>query len=143
MSVSFGRTIKNIWKSGWARYAKQMNTIGDARAGTLVGVDDYGNEYYESHDPVDIHLRSRWVEYKDTKFYDVSQLEPGWHYWLGYGTNTPPNKLEGEEKTERAYTPPAVHATNLTGTTGCYVPYNTAKPKFEQWEPKVAERVQA
>lgn len=140
MSVSFARTVRNVMKSGWQRYKKQMKTIGDARAGTLVGIDDFGNEFYESNDPVDIHLRTRWVEYKETKFWDMSQVEPGWHYWLGYGTDTPPNKLLGDERAKRAYPIPKVHAQNYTGSTGAYVPYNTAKPKFKAWEPHVAER---
>lgn len=129
-------------KAGWKRYAKQMNEIGDARAGILVGKDDFGNEFYESDDPVDIHLRTRWVEYKDGKV-DISHIEPGWHYWLGYGTDIRPNQVAGEEKTERAYRLPKVHAVNMTGTAGAYVPYNTAKPKFKAWEPKVAERTTA
>lgn len=140
MSVSLARTVRNAMKAGWKRYAKQMNSIGDARAGILVGTDDYGNEFYVSDDPVDIHLRTRWVEYKETKFWDVSQIEPGWHYWLGYGTDTLPTKVQGDEKTVRAYEIAPVHSVNLTGTTGAYVPYNTAKPKFQAWEPQVAER---
>lgn len=139
MSTSLWRTIKNIRLSGWKRYVKQMNSIGDAKAGTLVGRDDYGNEYYETAAEEEIHLRSRWVEYKD-KTWDMSQVEPGWHYWLGYGTDTPPNMLSKDEKTVRAYPTPPVHALNKTGTAGAYVPYNTAKPKFQTWSPVVADR---
>ena len=40
-------------------------------------------------------------------------VEPGWHYWLGYGTNTPPI---GDAKTTRAYPLPAHHKPNLTNT---------------------------
>ncbi|KAH3669107.1 hypothetical protein WICMUC_005071 [Wickerhamomyces mucosus] len=140
MSTSLYRQIKNIWASGFQRYAKQMATMGDAKAGTLVGVDDYGNEFYETEDPDEIHLRTRWVEYKDSKTWDISQIEPGWHYWLGYGTNIPPNKVSGEEKTVRGYESPKIHSPNLTGTSGAYVPYNTAKPKFQSWEPFVSNR---
>ena len=32
------------------------------------------------------------------------------------------------------------HYENLTGTRGAYKPYNTTKPKYEAWEPKVAQR---
>ncbi|CCH45220.1 NADH dehydrogenase [ubiquinone] 1 alpha subcomplex subunit [Wickerhamomyces ciferrii] len=141
MSTSLARTLRNIKLSGWKRYAKQMNSIGDAKAGTLVGIDDHGNHFYETHLDKEIHLRTRWVEYAETnQRWDVSQVEPGWHYWLAYGSDTPPNKLQGEEKTERAYPVPKVHAQNYTGTTGAYVPYNTAKPKFQPWETKVSER---
>jgi len=138
-TTSLWRYLKNIKNAGWSRYVKQMKTIGDAKSGTLVGVDDHGNHFYENKD--EIHLRTRWVEYAEDRYeLDISQVEPGWHYWLGYGTDTPPNKLQGEEKTERAYPVPKVHAQNYTGSTGAYVPYNTAKPKFESWEGKVSER---
>jgi NADH:ubiquinone oxidoreductase subunit len=142
MSVSLWRTIKNIKQSGWKRYVKQMNSIGDAKAGTLVGIDDYGNEFYETDAPEEIHLRTRWVEYKKSSGFewDFSQIEPGWHYWLAYGTETPPNKLVGEEKTVRAYPVPEVHDENYTGTPGAYIPYNTAKPKFKAWDPKISNR---
>lgn len=141
MSTSLARTLRNIWQVGFKRYAKQMNSMGDAKSGTLVGIDDHGNHFYETDHEDEIHLRTRWVEYAETnKRWDISQVEPGWHYWLGYGTDTPPNKLQGEEKTVRAYPVPKVHAQNYTGTPGAYVPYNTAKPKFEAWEGKVSEK---
>lgn len=42
------RTLRNLRKIGWKEYAHQMNTIGDTKAGTLIGADRFGNKYYEN-----------------------------------------------------------------------------------------------
>lgn len=140
-STSLIRTIKNIYLSGIKRAAWQIAFLNDTKpGGTLVGTDDFGNKFYETDSPSEIHLRTRWVEYANGWTVDMSKVEPGWHYWLGYGTNTPPNALPEELKAQRAY-PVLKHKENFTGTSGAYVSYNTAKPKCSAWEPKVAERV--
>lgn len=136
MSVSLWRTVRNAYKTGIKRYAWQIATLGDAKSGDLVGTDDFGNKFYETKNEEEIHLRTRWVEYQKWGM-DMSQVEPGWHYWLGYGTQLPPNQLP---KVERAYPLPEVHKVNQTGTPGAYVSYNTAKPKCQSWEPKVSAR---
>ena len=97
MSTSIFRTLKNIYKSGLKRSAWQIQHHNDTKSGWLVGIDDFGNKFYETDAPDEIHLRTRWVEYNQWN-QDMSQVEPGWHYWLGYGTNTPPNALTGDEK---------------------------------------------
>lgn len=139
MSTTLWRQIRNAYQVGLKRYAWQIATLGDAKSGEYVGTDDYGNKYYETKDPVEIHLRTRWVEYQKWDI-DMSHVEPGWHYWLAYGTDTPPSKLKPEQISERAYPLPKFHRVNFTGTPGAYVPYNTAKPKCEAWEPQVASR---
>ena len=141
MSTSIVRTIKNIYSSGIRRAAWQIAFLNDTKRGEYVGTDDYGNKYYETDVPEEIHLRTRWVEYNDTFMsIDTSKVEPGWHYWLGYGTNTPPNKLPEDQKALRAFEPNP-RLPNLTGTRGAFVTYNTAKPKYEAWQPQVKERV--
>ena len=139
MSTSIFRFAKNIYRSGWRRAGWQLQVHNDVKSGTLIGTDDHGNKYYETDAPEEPLLRTRWVEYNNWSP-DISQVEPGWHYWLGYGSNTPPNKLEGSEKTTRAYPLPAHHKPNLTNTPGAYVCYNTAKPKCQSWSPEVKER---
>lgn len=142
MSTSIIRTLKNIYSSGLKRAAWQIAFLNDTKRGTLVGTDDWGNKYYETDVPEEIHLRTRWVEYNANFLgIDISNVEPGWHYWLGYGTNTPPHKLPEDQKSVRAYPMPEKHKANLTATRGAYVPYNTAKPKFQSWEPVVSERL--
>ncbi|CUM67716.1 uncharacterized protein PRCAT00005421001 [Priceomyces carsonii] len=140
MSTSLIRTIKNIYLSGLRRAAWQIQNHNDTKRGWFVGEDDYGNKYYETNVPEEIHLRTRWVEYADWGI-DISKVEPGWHYWLGYGINTPPNKLKGDLKAVRSY-PVKKHDMNMTGTPGAFVTYNTSKPKFEAWAPKVKERIE-
>lgn len=140
MSTSLARTVKNIWASGLKRAGWQLQVHNDTKRGWLVGTDDWGNKFYETDVPEEIHLRTRWVEYNEWGI-DISKVEPGWHYWLGYGTNTPPNKLPLELQAQRAYPLPKVHKMNLTNTTGAFVTYNTAKPKFTSWTPEVKARV--
>lgn len=141
MSTSIFRTFRNIYKSGLRRAAWQIQVHNDTKCGWLVGTDDFGNKFYETDHKDEIHLRTRWVEYADWGI-DMSKVEPGWHYWLGYGTDTPPNKLTGDEKTVRAYPLPERHNMNYTTTPGMFVTYNTAKPKHAVWTPEVKERVE-
>ncbi|EDK44568.1 NADH:ubiquinone oxidoreductase, B17.2 subunit [Lodderomyces elongisporus] len=140
MSTSIGRFVKNAYKSGIKRAAWQLQFHNDLKSGWLVGEDDFGNKFYETDAPEEIHMRTRWVEY-NSWHPDMSQVEPGWHYWLGYGTNTPPNALPEDQKVHRAYPLPAKHKPNYTNTAGAYVTYNTAKPKCQSWTPEVSERV--
>ncbi len=117
--------------------------MNDTKSGHLVGVDDYGNKFYETNNPEEIHMRTRWVEYIDFWRPDMSQIQPGWHFWLAYGTDTPPNQLKPSDKAIRHIVPTEEkqHPLNYSCTRGAYVPYNTAKPKFASWSPKVKERV--
>lgn len=142
MSTSIVRTLKNIYKSGIKRSAWQIAFLNDTKpGGKLVGTDDWGNKYYETDAEEEIHLRTRWVEYNATFLsIDISKSEPGWHYWLGYGTNTPPNQLPEDQKAHRSYPVALRHKPNLTGTREAYVPYNTVKPKCQSWQPTVSER---
>lgn len=140
MSVSFYRTLKNIWNVGLKRAGRQIALLNDTKSGDLVGEDRFGNKYYETKNPEEIHMRTRWVETKEFWRPDASHVEPGWHFWLAYGTDTPPNALKPEQIAIR-HVHEEVHAPiNYTFTKGAYVPYNTAKPKFQSWEGKVASR---
>lgn len=114
-------------KSTWM----QINSIGDIKAGTLVGIDSYGNKYFENSTEDEIHMRTRWVEYKDW-YFNMSQVEPAWHYWLAYGVDVAPNHTAEAFKTKRAY-PVPVHTESGTGGPRAFVTYNTVKPKIEAW----------
>jgi len=46
--MSLPRTIKNIRASGFKKFWRDLNYIGDAKAGTLVGIDKNGNKFYEN-----------------------------------------------------------------------------------------------
>uniref|UniRef100_A0A060T317 NADH dehydrogenase [ubiquinone] 1 alpha subcomplex subunit n=1 Tax=Blastobotrys adeninivorans TaxID=409370 RepID=A0A060T317_BLAAD len=138
MSTSIIRQVRNAYKSGWKLFAVNMGGLGDAKYGRLVGTDVYGNKYYENTEDDEIHLRTRWVVNKD-HYFDLSQVEPGWHYWLSYGVDVPPPQTAPENLSKPA-APGPVNYTNMTGTPGAYVCYNTTRPKFSPWQPKVAQR---
>jgi NADH ubiquinone oxidoreductase subunit NDUFA12 len=42
------RTLRNLRKIGIRDAAHQMQNMGDTKAGTLVGMDRWGNKYYEN-----------------------------------------------------------------------------------------------
>ncbi|KAL5663962.1 hypothetical protein ACJX0J_024070, partial [Zea mays] len=59
---------------------------------TLVGVDKFGNKYYEKlHDTQ--YGRHRWVEYAEKGRYNASQVPPEWHGWLHHITDSTGDKL--------------------------------------------------
>eukprot|EP00249_Psilotum_nudum_P007688 c20750_g1_i1 orf=743-1213(-) len=60
----------------------------------LVGVDKFGNKYYEKLINTQ-YGRHRWVEYADKKRYNASSVPPEWHGWLHYITDHTPDQLEG------------------------------------------------
>ncbi|KAL7044578.1 hypothetical protein ACKWTF_001983 [Chironomus riparius] len=106
--------------------------MDEMKAGTLVGVDKYGNKYYE--EPSHFYGRNRWVEYAEYKNleYDGSQIPAEWFGWMHYKTDLPPNR-DGNRK---QYKWMADHSENLSGTTDQYFPYSTTKPKVDAWDPK-------
>ncbi|KAG8381656.1 hypothetical protein BUALT_Bualt06G0144200 [Buddleja alternifolia] len=53
---------------------------------TVVGVDKFGNKYYEKLGETQ-YGRHRWVEYASKDRYNASQVPPEWHGWLHYITD--------------------------------------------------------
>ncbi|KAJ4778040.1 NADH dehydrogenase [ubiquinone] 1 alpha subcomplex subunit 12 [Rhynchospora pubera] len=53
---------------------------------TLVGVDKFGNKYYEKLGDTQ-YGRHRFVEYAQKSRYNASQVPPEWHGWLHYITD--------------------------------------------------------
>ncbi|KAK1262473.1 putative NADH dehydrogenase [ubiquinone] 1 alpha subcomplex subunit 12 [Acorus gramineus] len=60
----------------------KIHSIG----GKLVGVDQFGNKYYEKIENTQ-YGRHRWVEYGDKSRYNASQVPPEWHGWLHFITD--------------------------------------------------------
>ncbi|KAG9292430.1 hypothetical protein G9A89_015300 [Geosiphon pyriformis] len=126
--MSLLRYIKNIVKVGPTNYWKQLNHIGDVKAGSLIGVDQFGNKYFENKE--ETYGRDRWVEYNHPSD-DPTSIPPEWHRWIHKITEYPP-KIEN-------YPKPIYKATfipNFTGTPKAYKPYNTTAPKILEWQPK-------
>lgn len=49
---TIGRTIKNVLKTGPKDALHQMNNIGDTKWGPLIGIDRFGNKYFENNDEI-------------------------------------------------------------------------------------------
>ncbi|KAI1199277.1 NADH:ubiquinone oxidoreductase 13.4kD subunit [Nemania serpens] len=132
------RTLKNLWKVGPRDAWRQMNYIGDTKAGTLVGTDRWGNKFFENNE--ELPLRTRWVDYKSHD-YDAAQIEPGWHAWISYLVDKPPTQdalLQYKRRAWEDADPRSIP--NYTLSRGAYKPYNTTKSKITSWEPMAAER---
>ena len=119
----------------------------------MIGVDKYGNKYYENRRY--FFGRSRWIIYNDEKYhldYDGSQVPAEWYGWLHYKTDLPPTVVRETSSTNILYVfhlnlfsvhqkPPVTydwvvdHTENLSGTSGAWVPYSTTKPKIQAWDP--------
>ncbi|XP_030071226.1 NADH dehydrogenase [ubiquinone] 1 alpha subcomplex subunit 12 [Microcaecilia unicolor] len=130
------RSHGGIFGSFW-----QLLRVNDLKTGALVGVDKYGNKYFE--DQRYFFGRHRWVEYtremngKNTYWdLDGSMVPPEWHRWLHSIADEPPT------------THPPVprkfiwenHKFNQSATPGQYVPYSTTRKKIEEWVPPQISR---
>ena len=95
---------------------------GDTKAGTLIGMDRYGNKYFENLEE-ELPLRTRWVDYKDKEL-DASHIDPGWHAWISYMIDKAPTEDKLLEMGLRPWESPTPR-TNYTLSRGAYRPYNT------------------
>jgi len=136
--VSLYRTLRSIRRVGLREWIRQMKYIGDAKSGTLVGADQFGNRYFENYNAEEeIPGRHRWVDFSQHEF-NATQVPPEWHSWLQHIRKDPPNAdpvmLHSVPRWQGR------HIENLTGTRGAYKPYNTATPKISHWIPSVRPR---
>uniref|UniRef100_A0A1B6FMS2 NADH dehydrogenase [ubiquinone] 1 alpha subcomplex subunit 12 n=1 Tax=Cuerna arida TaxID=1464854 RepID=A0A1B6FMS2_9HEMI len=115
--------------------AVKLFRMEELKIGTLVGVDKYGNKYFENN--YYFYGRNRWVEYADEVWldYDGSQVPAEWFGWLHYKTDLPPFKDPNRPK----YPWMADHEENKSGTPEQYVPYSTTLTKIEAWVPPKAK----
>lgn len=93
-----------------ANLATRLTTM---LTGKKVGVDIFGNAYYEERGRVKNRRRKRWVMFKG--IVEPSKVPPEWHGWLHYTLEKPL-----PEKQLYAWQKP--HLPNLTGTLGRYLP---------------------
>lgn len=129
----FANIIKH--NGGILNSAKKLFLQDDLKIGTLVGVDEFGNKYYEN--PYYFVPRNRWVEFNEAKWlnYDASQIPPEWHRWMTHMTEYPPTV----EKPVH-YPWMQKHQENKTGTSEAYMPHSTVKPKIQAWSPNLNTR---
>lgn len=106
--------------------------------GKKVGVDEFGNRYYEAKPRGKANRPRRWVVYNGE--IEASKVPPMWHGWLHYQTNTPPSEKDMKPKPWQKQ-----HVTNQTGTENAYLPSGhplkqgkraKASGDFEAWSPK-------
>ncbi|KAF4619619.1 hypothetical protein D9613_005431 [Agrocybe pediades] len=136
--VSLMRTIRSVRRVGLREWWRQMQYIGDAKSGTYIGKDQFGNRYYENRNAEEeIPGRHRWVDFAQHD-YNATQVPPEWHSWIQHIRKDPPTN----DVVLQNSTPPwkAPYVENLTGTRGAYKPYNTVVPKIKAWEPTVKSR---
>ncbi|KDN41165.1 NDUFA12-domain-containing protein [Tilletiaria anomala UBC 951] len=135
--MSLARQLRNLRLSGWRQAYRDLAGLGDIKAGTLVGVDRNGNQYFENLKD-EIPGRHRWIDYHQLYDSNVSQIDPEWHSWLHHIRKDPPAKDEAIQEGRQSWIKPSVE--NLTGTPGAFKTYSTTAPKINSWQPKVAPR---
>lgn len=131
------RTLRNLRRVGIRDAAHQLQYQGDTKAGTLIGIDRYGNKYFENLEE-ELPLRTRWVDFKEKEL-DASHIEPGWHAWISYMVDKPPTQDPILQTNVRAWEIPE-HRPNFTATRGAFKTYSTVKPKISAWDPKPQPR---
>jgi len=136
--VSLWRTLRSLQRTGIREWWRQMNYIGDAKSGRYVGMDHFGNRYYENlNGEEEVPGRHRWVDFAQSDF-NATQVPPGWHAWISHIKKEPPT----EDKIYQGFAPPwqAPWHENLTGTRGAFKTYSTTAPKIRSWVPQVTQR---
>ncbi|KAI3813851.1 hypothetical protein L1987_18586 [Smallanthus sonchifolius] len=93
--------LKGIRERGLVNFARELreegflNCLTDGNllqtkihniGATLVGVDKFGNKYYQKLEGTQ-YGRHRWVEYVAKDRYNASQVPPEWHGWLHFITD--------------------------------------------------------
>ncbi|KAJ5689134.1 hypothetical protein N7462_003526 [Penicillium macrosclerotiorum] len=133
------RTLRNLRRIGVKDFGHQMQNIGDTKAGTLVGVDRFGNKFYENMEE-ELPLRTRWVDYKvNWPEYQPDQIEPGWHAWISYMVDSPPHADKILQTGVRTWELPE-HRPNPTLSRAAFKTYSTTRPKYSAWTPVAAPR---
>ena len=92
--------------------------------GKFVGVDNFGNKYYESK------AGKRWVIYKDE--IDASKIPNEWYSWMHFTKN----KIENIHDLKK-FDWQKSHQSNMTGSNQAYSPKdntNALKKKYKSWK---------
>ncbi len=133
--------LKTFLKIGPLKFIKDLFFTKDPRAGQLVGIDRFGNEYYTGG--IEFN-RERYVRFKNKKNsyggYDASQIPPEWHSWIHRINDTVPRSYT-ELKTTGIIPFFETFKENVTlNNQYRFKTKSTVPPKIESWTPQVQER---
>ncbi|KAJ1674167.1 hypothetical protein EV182_003827 [Spiromyces aspiralis] len=123
--MSLVRFINNLVHSSPRQIWNSFRKLDDIKWGKKVGVDQFGNTYYEN--PTERYGRDRWVVTAGPK----SQAD---------ANKIPPVCMKGESK---EILPKWINMSsneNPTGTSKGYKTYNTTRSKYSAWEPEARPR---
>ncbi|KAJ3355052.1 hypothetical protein GGF32_002195 [Allomyces javanicus] len=134
MSFSLTRLVKNVLQVGPKDAWHQLLILGEVKAGTLIGTDQFGNRYYENRE--ELFARERWVVPASKKF-DPSEIPAGWHTWIHRIDARAPHEVTDIPNDLKWMAP---HTRNGSGSEANYKSYSTTEPKIEAWTPKAANR---
>ena len=92
--------------------------------GKFVGLDEYGNKYYQSK------KNERWVIYANN--IEATKITSDWYLWIHHTIDKIPNPKENKYSWQKK------HLENQTGTKNSYKPVkirkNISKKKYETWK---------
>jgi len=129
-----------IWKT--TQHLRMTDEV-DFDYGTLVGVDKFGNKYYEEDEAV--AMKHRRVVYGQYETWNASDVPAEWHGWLHHiQPETPVAKPPGKVKFKVLHQP---NGMSQMGSEANYLPpghYNNSKlnfkdiskPKYKKWTAK-------
>eukprot|EP00483_Globobulimina_turgida_P000166 UN00166 len=140
--------LARIKRVGFIRTMRELNMTHEIMygetLGTLRGIDEFGNEYYENLD--NAFGRHRWVNFAEIRRENSHgpTIPPGWFGWMHHARNTTPAD-PGFPK------PPKwvlLHAENFTGTDKAYLPTNYGQNtsqawkglRYQSWDPDSVDR---
>ena len=141
-SVASSVKENGVKQTLWA-LIRSRDAFIEKRGRTLVGVDSFGNRYYQSEEK-ELSGRDRWVEYADEA--DPSQVSSQWHGWLHNTVDIPPTSAAFPEGAKYA----ASFEANATGTEKKYLnpghllrpgmhAYGWNKQQSQAWQPPSSE----
>ncbi|KAI5554968.1 hypothetical protein POPTR_019G051400v4 [Populus trichocarpa] len=149
--------LKSIREKGFGAFLRELkeegylNALADGNllqtkihniGAKLVGVDKFGNKYYQNLET--IHGRHRWVEYAEKSRYNASQVPPEWHGWLHFITDHTGDELLMLKPKRYSIE----HKENLSGEGEEYIYHSkghTLNPgqkdwtRYQSWQPTKTE----
>eukprot|EP01084_Bolivina_argentea_P177117 306367_1 len=139
--------VTRIKRVGFIRTMQELNMTHEINwgetLGTLRGIDEFGNEYYENLD--NQFGRHRWVNFKEIRRENShgNAIPPGWFGWMHHARNVTP----ADPKFPKPPKWVLLHAENFTGTDKAYLPANYGQntsaawkaTRYQAWDPTSAD----